>query len=815
MAAKICWVPVIVVAPLLGGLCYVNALQGSFVFDDDSAVVRNPDVCAPSLPLAQLLAHDFWGMPLTSSRSHKSFRPLTTLSFRANCLAHGLGSPLGFHAVNLALHCLCCALAVLCFRRCTQLGGGGGGGGGGDQGSAVLWASLLFASHPVHTEAVASVVGRAELLSAAFFMATFLAYGRATARGTGRAAGALCWLGVAVLAAGATLSKETGVAALLCCAAQDAFATLEGSFGAVDDKAGRGGGALAAAARAIGWARRKDWAALRASGVPRLLLRLLALAALFLAIVGARFSVNGSSAPAFSPGSNPAAEQPARAVRALTFGYTASRHWWLLWWPWPLCCDWSGGSIPLLETAADPRNGSTLAMAAMLAAALAAALRGPSRFVRAGAASSLILSVLPFLPASNLLVHVGFVVAERVLYVPSLGACLAAGVALELLEEATAARAAGGAARKAVRAGALAAVAAFALLTVARNRDWADAEALFSSGVRANPANAKLHWGLAGALPPARAEEAIASYGVAARLQPDGNAALHNGKAVALEAAGRQSEARDAFETARRIDPANAQTLNNLGKLLHGMRLEREAQQAYTAAMKVIMQTRDAYARRAVHERGLSNAKAGAEADATTLALHPEWSSVLNNYGMLMEGAGQRPMAERAYTDSARLDPGNAQSLNNLGKLRMVADRNAEAEQLFQRSLAVKPDYDTALYNLGLVQYHGQRFDEAASSFERAVTSNPRLAAAYNNLAAVHLGRKDTEAAMSTYTRAIAADPTYAMAHAGRGQLHHQDGRLAEAIADYTNALAADPSMNGLPDALAAAQREMAKRTAH
>ena len=87
---SICGVPAIVAAPLLGGLCYVNALQGSFVFDDDSAVVRNPDVCAPSLPLAQLLAHDFWGMPLTSSRSHKSFRPLTTLSFRANCLAHGL-----------------------------------------------------------------------------------------------------------------------------------------------------------------------------------------------------------------------------------------------------------------------------------------------------------------------------------------------------------------------------------------------------------------------------------------------------------------------------------------------------------------------------------------------------------------------------------------------------------------------------------------------------------------------------------------------------------------------------------------------------
>lgn len=37
---------------------------------------------------------------------------------------------------------------------------------------------------------------------------------------------------------------------------------------------------------------------------------------------------------------------------------------------------------------------------------------------------SLTLLLLPFLPASGIIFKVGFVVAERVLYMPSLGSCL-------------------------------------------------------------------------------------------------------------------------------------------------------------------------------------------------------------------------------------------------------------------------------------------------------------------------------------------------------------------------------------------------------
>lgn len=70
-----------------------------------------------------------------------------------------------YHAANVALHGLATGLVLLVARTVTcRLG-------------AMLSASL-FAVHPVHADAVASVVGRADVLSCVFFLLSFLCYGR-------------------------------------------------------------------------------------------------------------------------------------------------------------------------------------------------------------------------------------------------------------------------------------------------------------------------------------------------------------------------------------------------------------------------------------------------------------------------------------------------------------------------------------------------------------------------------------------------------------------------------------------------------------
>ena len=64
---------------------YVNTLYGDFVHDDIPAIVNNPDVNGKQVDVMELFSNDFWGEPMSSVTSHKSYRPLTILIFRYVC----------------------------------------------------------------------------------------------------------------------------------------------------------------------------------------------------------------------------------------------------------------------------------------------------------------------------------------------------------------------------------------------------------------------------------------------------------------------------------------------------------------------------------------------------------------------------------------------------------------------------------------------------------------------------------------------------------------------------------------------------------
>ncbi|KAH9382065.1 hypothetical protein HPB48_016512 [Haemaphysalis longicornis] len=76
-----------VCAGVVAVLCYLNSLDGQFVHDDMVAIVGNPDVTGEhrtrsSHRSSSLWMNDFWGRAMADVQSHKSYRPLTVLSFR-------------------------------------------------------------------------------------------------------------------------------------------------------------------------------------------------------------------------------------------------------------------------------------------------------------------------------------------------------------------------------------------------------------------------------------------------------------------------------------------------------------------------------------------------------------------------------------------------------------------------------------------------------------------------------------------------------------------------------------------------------------
>ena len=134
-------------------LVYANSLWNGFTMDDELYILRNPQVTSPSVR----------GLFAPNGIS-KVFRPLTFASFAVNWFAgHG---PAGFHLVNLLLHAGVVCVLYLLLRKFFASSPSGG--------IVAFAAALLFAVHPIHTEAVTSIVGRAELFATGFVIAAWL-----------------------------------------------------------------------------------------------------------------------------------------------------------------------------------------------------------------------------------------------------------------------------------------------------------------------------------------------------------------------------------------------------------------------------------------------------------------------------------------------------------------------------------------------------------------------------------------------------------------------------------------------------------------
>ncbi len=98
-------------------LCYWNSSTGDLVHDDIVAITNNPDVHKGAL-WGQLWSHDFWGRPIGEEISHKSYRPLTVITFKLNYLIGQL-EPTGYHVINIILHITVCYLFCI---TCEQVG---------------------------------------------------------------------------------------------------------------------------------------------------------------------------------------------------------------------------------------------------------------------------------------------------------------------------------------------------------------------------------------------------------------------------------------------------------------------------------------------------------------------------------------------------------------------------------------------------------------------------------------------------------------------------------------------------------------------
>ena len=161
---------------------YAGSLTSPFLFDDLHVVVHNAYI-KQCVSLARFFTAAFSSANIAPGM----FRPLLLLSYACNYATGGL-NPVGYHLVNLWLHLLNTLLLYLLMTRALR------------QPRGIAWlACLLFAVHPLNSQAVIHISSRSALLATTWMLLGCLAYHRASV-----------WLTAAAFGAG-LMTKEIAI----------------------------------------------------------------------------------------------------------------------------------------------------------------------------------------------------------------------------------------------------------------------------------------------------------------------------------------------------------------------------------------------------------------------------------------------------------------------------------------------------------------------------------------------------------------------------------------------------------------------------
>jgi tetratricopeptide (TPR) repeat protein len=364
----------------------------------------------------------------------------------------------------------------------------------------------LFVVHPIHTEAVAAIVGRAEILAALFGLLYLILHRQ-------RRSPILC-AGVFLLA---LWSKESAIAFFPLAVAMDVLFPSDGPKRWPI-------GSYGASAVMLG-----GWLAMRSA-----------------ALAGQPLLVPFVDNPlaTASPG-----------ARLLTIFRVQLDYLRLELVPVGLSSDYSFNQIPLVSQVT---NRYVLGGLTLLALAIAAAWR--ARKAHPIVAFAIAGYAVLFAPTSSLLLPIGTIMGERLAYSPSIMFCLLVSYAGWQLSR--------GHERPAIAAFVVLMV-IFSGLTIARNRTWSDELTFFRAQVESAPDSAKAHYGLGGALANSGDDRAaVGEYDKAIGIFPYYSEAFFNLGNALRRLRSDPAKVIDAYRSAARFNPANANARANLALFL-------------------------------------------------------------------------------------------------------------------------------------------------------------------------------------------------------------------------------------------------------
>ena len=302
-----------------------------------------------------------------------------------------------------------------------------------------------------------------------------------------------------------------------------------------------------------------------------------------------------------------------------------------------------------------------------------------------------------------------------------------------------------------------------AVLTAAtymRNNVWKDELALWSDAAEKSPGKPRVHNNLGNVYSSlGRFEEAEKEFKLAMGSGPRSEKMYFN-MGIVYASRGLLDKAIEQYRIALKMKPDYPAPYNNLGSIYNDMGLTDKAIENYMSAIKY----------------GYYYAE-------------PHY-----NLGRIYEEKGLYGKAMAQYRLALKRDENYALAYINLGILYHRQGQADKAMDQFRNAIKAQPDFAKGYYNLGLAYHSGGQFDKALEQYEKAVAFDPGYAEAYNNMGSIFKVRGKIDEAIKHYRIAIKSDPGSANAHNNLGGAYRSKNLIDEAIAEFKIALELNPA---------------------
>jgi len=551
---------------VLPSCLYLQVCFFEYTFDDDVYIRKNTVVQKGITPHSLSLIFSKGSTYGFDQQSTGTYRPLTLLSFAFEKQLFGF-SPQISHTLNLALYIL--SLIILFFLLSHLLAG------------YPLWLSfiitLLFALHPIHTEVVASIKSRDELLCFLFSVGSLIYLTKSDTRSL--------LLGSFAFAC-ACLSKETALTFLLI------IPIVLYIFKTYSIKQ-----------------------------IAKTMIPVVGIAFCYLSLRVFILDAPIEITHPYINNSLLAAQSSTQYIASAI--YILGEYLQLLFIPHTLSYDYSFNQIPLVTWT----NLQTILSTAVYLFLIGYAIRywQTHKVIVFG----ILFFFITLSISSNIFVSIASTMAERFLFFPSLGFCIALGGLFY-----------GAKRRLNLKSHLPLTIAMVGILSVYgaqtynRSQVWQNNTSLFSSGVLSSPNSFRTHFNLAEHLR-TQAESQPPSPSTPAQLQ---TAAKHYRKSL-------------------EIYPHNVEGWYNLGVCEYSLNRIDQAETAYQQALI---------------------------ADST-------YSMAANNLGVIAFNKQQFPDALRYFAQAVRHNPQYSDALANIGAIYQNTARPSEAIPYYEQALAIKP----------------------------------------------------------------------------------------------------------------------------